>query len=156
MYNIICGADLSLTSTGYCVFNLKTGDFFNGVLKPQSRGVSRLSELRNLFKSEIVDRGISEYGSIDIVIIEGYAFAAGGKQFDIGEWGGVCKLALYEDFKIPFCLIPPTSLKKFIVGKGNAKKELMREWVFRRYGVGSEILSTNDEVDAYCNKFLEI
>ena len=58
----------------------------------------------------------------DFVCIEDYAFAAKGKVFHIGENTGIFKYHLWEH-KIEYKTVPPTQVKKFATGRGNAKKE---------------------------------
>ena len=48
------------------------------------------------------------------------------------SWGGVTRVALY-DLNVPFIEIPPTQLKKFVTGKGTAKKEHMLMEVLDRW-----------------------
>ena len=60
--------------------------------------------------------------TIDHVWIEDYAFGATGKVFHIGENTGLLKHKLMRSF-IPFTVVPPTVIKKEMIGKGNAKKE---------------------------------
>ena len=68
-----------------------------------------------------------------LVMIEGYAFGAKGSSgISLGELGGVTRVALY-DLNVPFIEIPPTQLKKFVTGKGTAKKEHMLMEVLDRW-----------------------
>ena len=62
----------------------------------------------------------------DFVGIEGYAFGAVGRVFQIAENAGLFKHKLYEK-GIPFDVYAPTMIKKFASGKGNANKEAMIE-----------------------------
>jgi len=62
----------------------------------------------------------------DFVGIEGYAFGAVGRVFQIAENCGLLKHKLWER-DIPYDVYPPTMIKKFGCGKGNANKELMIE-----------------------------
>tara|TARA_A100001015_G_scaffold56295_2_gene61897 strand:+ start:1964 stop:2545 length:582 start_codon:yes stop_codon:yes gene_type:complete len=62
----------------------------------------------------------------DFVGIEGYAFGAVGRVFQIAENCGLFKHKLYEK-GIPHEVYPPTMIKKFGSGKGNANKEFMIE-----------------------------
>lgn len=56
--------------------------------------------------------------------LEGYSFGSKGQVYNIGENGGILKWHLHE--KSYQCnIIPPTVIKKFATGKGNAKKESM-------------------------------
>ena len=65
-------------------------------------------------------------GRVNKVYLEGYAFAATGRVFNIAENMGILKKQLREDgFK--YTTIPPTVIKKHVTGKGNANKDLMYE-----------------------------
>jgi crossover junction endodeoxyribonuclease RuvC len=47
---------------------------------------------------------------------------------------------------IPFIVIPPTSLKAYVTGKGNAPKELMIREVFKKWKYEAD---DNNDSDAY-------
>lgn len=80
----------------------------------------------------------------DLVVLEGYGFGQMASIVTLAEIGSVIRFLLYQD-KIPYIDVPPSSLKKFVAGKGNAKKEMMILNVFQHYGIQ---VSTNDEADA--------
>lgn len=78
---------------------------------------------------------ISEWAEIhirgsDSALVEGYSMGSKGNVFQIAENTAMLKMQLYNS-KIKFCTIPPTTLKKFASGKGNAKKEEMYDAFFR-------------------------
>ena len=60
------------------------------------------------------------------VYIEGYAFATSGKSHvrSVAENSGLLKHKMYKA-KQPFISVPPTVIKKYATGKGNANKEVM-------------------------------
>ena len=60
------------------------------------------------------------------VFIEGYAFATSGKSHvrSVAENTGLLKHKMYKANQ-SFTSIPPTVIKKYATGKGNANKELM-------------------------------
>ncbi len=60
------------------------------------------------------------------VFLEDYALHGKGRLFEIAEATGLFKFYMRQA-NIPFELIPPTTLKKFFFGKGNAKKDQMYE-----------------------------
>lgn len=147
MTNIIAGVDASLTSTGVCVYDLSTTenpDYVTSLSKEgKSRGAARLIKIRDSVKK------IFEEYAVTCVFMEDYSYGSKGNTFDIGELGGTLKV-LYCELEIPYVLVPPKSLKKYITRNGNAKKNVMLEQTFRRYNVGSEVLKNDDMVDAYC------
>jgi hypothetical protein len=64
---------------------------------------------------------------------------------DLGELGGVTRLALYN-LKIPYVLVPPATLKKFITGKGNSPKNIMLKEIFKRFAMDFD---DDNVADAY-------
>ena len=60
------------------------------------------------------------------VFIEGYAFATSGKSHvrSVAENSGLLKHKMYKA-KQTFTSIPPSVIKKYATGKGNANKDLM-------------------------------
>lgn len=116
----VLGLDLSLTATGYAV-----NDAVVGVVKVKSRGEQRLVEIRNA----VVDLAVYS----DVVVLEGYAFARPNQAHQLGELGGVVRAALWER-RIPFVEVPPSVLKKYATGKGNADKGAVLAAAIRRLG----------------------
>jgi len=60
------------------------------------------------------------------IMIEGYSMGSKGLVFNIAENTGVLKQKLWECGYI-FEVVPPTTIKKFATGKGNADKDQMLE-----------------------------
>ena len=86
-----------------------------------------------------------DYYKPDFVSIEDYAVSRfGGSAIVSIGIGSVVRFLLWQN-EIPYLDVPPTSLKKFVTGKGNAKKENMILEVYKRYGYTS---ATNDIADA--------
>lgn len=129
--------DPSLTETGICIF--KNGKIHSEVIKPKTKDVARLSDISNHINCLIQDHCITH------ACIEGYAYSAIGRIVNLGELGGVIRLLLYDE-GIPFVVVPPTVIKKFITGKGNAKKELMLLQVYKKFGVEFD---NNNTCDAF-------
>ena len=94
--------------------------------------------------------------------IEGYAFAANGKVFDIAESTMCTKLGIYDSL-IPLRIYEPSTIKKFAV-KGNAGKVEMGDEYIKICDMLKPDLShlkpyktpSEDLVDAYfCMKLLQ-
>lgn len=106
--------------------------------RPKIRGVQRLSWFRKNLISEV------EEFAPQLVVIEGYAYAKGNSAHQIGELGGVLRLALL-DLGVSYIEVAPSKLKKFVTGKGNAPKDAMMIEAFKRFKVD---VPTSDECDA--------
>ena len=137
------GLDLSLTETGWHF--LAPGLDKCGVLKPgdKRRGVERLAWLRRELGAIIAE--CNKLHPIERVVIEGYAFGAKNRREEMGEWGGVARLAL-ADANLTVFTVQPTSLKQFVTGKGNAQKDEMMLQIFKRWG---REFSNNNIADAF-------
>lgn len=134
------GVDPSYDSTGVVILDSEGKALHQGTIKAKGRGLLRVAALRDALLDMV------EKAGIDVVAVEGYAFAkrtAGAHQS--GELGGVVRLALYES-GISVIDVPPTTLKKFVTGRGNARKEEVVLEVYKRWGVSC---TKHDEADAY-------
>lgn len=69
----------------------------------------------------VYDTGLQ---SDDIVFLEDYSMGSTGRIFAIAENTAVLKYLLYHNC-ISYITVPPTTLKKYFQGKGNADKEAM-------------------------------
>jgi len=79
------------------------------------------------------------------VILEGYAFAAKGQVFNIGENTGLLKHKLYKN-NISSIIVTPTEVKKYATGKGNASKTDMYDAFVDMTGIKlTEILECSPE-----------
>lgn len=105
----VLALDLSLTATGiaHCDGTVDTW-------RTTATGHERLAILRDRITALL-------WADIDVVAIEGYAYGRVNKMADIGEWGGVARLAL-RDAGQTYVVIPPSNLKQYATGKGNASK----------------------------------
>lgn len=136
----VMGVDTS-TKTGYVILD-DAGDVVNvGVLshKPESNRFARFHK----YVREIADL-VDAYG-VDLVVIEGYSFAGKFNNSLQYELGACIRMRLFEE-EIPFVEVPPTSLKKFVTGKGNCKKDLMLLNVYKRWDFDTD---DDNEADAY-------
>ena len=148
-----CGIDFSLTSPAMCFHHTddaKLSWYYMSTTK------SKLKESHNLHSSIIdVPKSVNQdllEGSIDAsfdrynqiseyfmsiieihkpkhIFLEGYSLGSTGKVFSIAENTAVLKTRLY-DKNYYVSVIPPTVVKKFATGKGNASKTIMREKFF--------------------------
>lgn len=128
--------DPSLTETGYARANGDRRE--TGIITTKLRGMERLQFIR--------DRVLELAARAEVVVLEGYSYASKGRAvLSLGELGGVLRLALWEA-DIPVVEIPPATLKQYLTGKGNSKKEVMLAAAIRRLDYPG---SNNNEADAY-------
>lgn len=131
------GLDLSLTSTGFC------SDSQNAAICSKQKGMPRLAEIRD----RVLERVQETEGPV--IIVEGYSFGSKNSQAHAtGELGGVVRLSLYEA-SIPFIEVPPTCLKKFATGKGNASKNEVISAMSAKTGIVWSGSSADDMCDAF-------
>ena len=146
----IAGIDYSLTSPAICVWKSTDDGYFNFddcdlyyLEKPRRRGSTppgilnlhadpypeweteeERHELLSKWAMEIVNG--SQAWLTTAVFIEGYAFATSGKSHvrSVAENTGLLKHKMHK-IRQSFTSVPPTVIKKYATGKGNANKELM-------------------------------
>jgi crossover junction endodeoxyribonuclease RuvC len=136
------GLDLSLSKTGYVT--VSGGKILKEeLITSKPSGESSLAELKRL----IGIRDKIKLTGIDIVVIEGPAMMIRQTTAFVQ----LCALnymvrehVMLAD--IPFVIVAPTTLKKFVTGKGNCQKDLMLLEVYKRYGV---YLTDNNISDAF-------
>ena len=174
---MIAGIDYSLTSPALCVFenngsdycfknvtahfrsNLKRFELFKeGNIhgenhKPFKCDMDRYDDISDWAASILHGKGVTK------VFLEGYSYASTGRVFHIAENTAILKDRMWDE-KVEFEVVPPTVIKKFATGKGNANKEKMyevfcnenkgvdlREWLTPR---SSNVINpVSDVVDAY-------
>ena len=146
----IAGIDYSLTSPAICIYTEEESDryfdfdrcmlYYLSNNKKQQQLASRCG-INNIraepypeWQSEeerhdaLSSWAISIIKGCSEVFIEGYAFATSAQAGvrSIAENTGLLKHKMWKQ-KIKFSTYPPTVVKKFATGKGNANKELMYE-----------------------------
>ena len=146
--NIIAiGLDLSLTGTGVVVLN-------DGKIVEQKLIKSRpipdgkpIDEVKRIEKIVAEIFLIVKEHSPSVAVIEGLAFMVKNATalVQLSALNYMTRAMLMAN-DVPFVIVAPTSLKKFITGNGAAKKDVMLIETFKRYGV--TILDDNEN-DAY-------
>ena len=140
----LAGIDYSLTSPAICVwietydnrhFNFDMCDvyYLENTSRPTAHGILNLhGEPYPEWKSEeerhdkLSDWTMSIIKGCEEIFIEGYAFATSGKSHvrSVAENTGLLKHKLYKS-KHNYTSVPPSVVKKYATGKGNANKEVM-------------------------------
>jgi Holliday junction resolvasome RuvABC endonuclease subunit len=113
--------------------------------KEHGAGVERLVAIDAWFRSVLSTHIVDFETSILGVCMEGYSMGAKNGREQAGELGAVVKVALHDTGLSP-TIVPPTSLKKFTTGKGNAAKNEMLLGVYKKWGFE---FSDDNEADAF-------
>jgi crossover junction endodeoxyribonuclease RuvC len=153
--SLIIGIDPSLTSTGIVV--LRDGEIEIAQTtknKPELGTICRvhsilhqiigtLNDMDDIYKPELSQ-------APDLIVIEGFSYGSKGRSvFDIAYLGWRIREELERlrtGDNIPWLEVPPSQLKKFATGQGNANKEIILQQVYKRWGVE---FSDNNQADAY-------
>jgi len=140
-FRYVVGIDYSMTCPAACCIDLEAPDDFSATSMIYVLDSKKKSPLVNIESVEIPKYASQEErfdylsdsllfwiqyhtGNNVSVWIEDYAFAARGKVFHIGENAGLLKHKLWRA-GIELHVVPPTVVKKFAAGKGNADKDDM-------------------------------
>ena len=84
--------------------------------------------------------------SLQSVFVEGPSFSSNGAfALQMGALHYYLRIFLFKK-NVNYKIIAPTTLKKFVTGKGSAKKELMLLNVYKKWGME---FSDNNVADAY-------
>jgi crossover junction endodeoxyribonuclease RuvC len=133
----VLGLDLSLTSTGTALFD--GTDYATARLRPHPklRGHERLDWL--------LDAIAEQTRHVPLVAIEGPAFGAQGSAYH--QLAGLWWLVAHQLWaaRTPFAVVPPSNVKRYATGKGNAGKDDVLREVTRRF---PHFTGGNDEADA--------
>ena len=165
---IISGIDYSMSCPALCIFDteldftfqncdfyylidkktkiIEEGNIHGEYYSKDSENVKRFDHISdwaiNILKNQKVNH----------VYLEGYSMGSRGRVFHIAENTGVLKQKIYKA-GITFEVIPPSTWKKEVVGKGNADKQHVYESmnvdlkpIFKSKSITSPI---NDIADSY-------
>lgn len=136
----VVALDLSLRSSGVADRNGTRR------IQPKSTGVERLAEVRDAVLDACYpfnDEGF-DVVRVDLVVIEGYSYASGNQAHQVGELGGVVRLALHEA-GIRYEVVAPKTIKTYGCNNGGASKDAMLLAAVRRFGYEG---SSHDEADS--------
>lgn len=143
------GIDLSFIDTGLAVIdNEGYYDVESYTTTKKTDDEPRMMEIADRVIDFIIENGFVK--DRDKVCMEALAFAAKGQA--VHRLAGLhyyVRIRLFQK-EIPFEVVMPTSLKKFVLGKHNkkgTKKEHMLLHCFKRWNAE---FNNNNQCDAYC------
>ena len=127
--------------SGFAVTLLTENRYHTRVYKSEERGIRRLNDIKRFLDEYLVDLPCV----IQDVAMEGYAFGSQMANM-LGELGGMVKLSLFDVDLYPL-IVPPTSLKKYVTGKGQGiPKSQMVLHVYKKWGAE---FSDDNAADSY-------
>ena len=149
------GLDLSLNGAAICLargdatrkMNEEGGpdvEHASFTLGEDYRGIDRVHRIMEAFESWYWARVTVGHTAPRVAVIEGYGFSS-QHAHSLGEIGGCVKRWLWQQ-RIPFIIVPPTTLKKFISGAGNSEKNVMMKKIYQRWGFD---VDDDNRCDAY-------
>ncbi|MCE5316630.1 MAG: crossover junction endodeoxyribonuclease RuvC, partial [Parachlamydia sp.] len=141
----IMGIDPSITASGIVI--LEDGKIIQAVTLPNRKDLGTISRVLDIVS---VIEGLIRHYQPALIVIEGFSYASKGRSvFDTAYLGYRIREELERlriEKNIPWIEVPPTQLKQFATGQGNAKKEIILQQVYKRWGVE---LHDNNQGDAF-------
>lgn len=132
----VVALDVSLTCTGVA------GVGWTDRIRTKLRGDARLAYLTTEIASFI--------RNADLVAMEGPSYGHSGPRFHEDLAGLRVLVRQYcHQHGIPYALVPPSNLKLYVTGRGNAAKGEVRSGIADRYDVHTEGVGRYDMADAY-------
>jgi Holliday junction resolvasome RuvABC endonuclease subunit len=125
--NVFIGIDQSYSGFGLTLMDAR-GEYRTWVYKAPGTGSARLYHIRKFLTDTLAPYTFSD------AAMEGYAYGAQMAHM-AGELGGMVKLVL-ADLGLAPLIIPPSTLKKYVTGKGvGIQKSQMLLAIYKKYGV---------------------
>ena len=143
------GLDLSFTGTGIVV--LYDGRIVHkAIIKSNAKKGNTLERLLDIvleIKTKMTTVQVMHKDVIDLVCIEGASYGSRKTSylFDAGRLMGIMEVSLLEG-SYKYVVVPPTMLKKFATGKGNAAKDIVIKEVYK---VWNQDFDDNNICDAF-------
>lgn len=142
--DIVIGIDQSLTGFGMAAVSRTNDDYIAWVYKSPHRGVDRLLDIQRWMGERLDDLSARDHTLVDIAMESGVVMS--NSALVLGELSATVKLFL-AGIGIRPLQVPPTSLKKFVTGKGNANKQEVVLAAYKTWGVE---MNDDNAADAYC------
>ena len=153
----VIGLDLSLRATGLAVIDTDTGAITVSVVKTRAARVGTSEHARIAWvvdRLDMLGHAIAEHAMphrppwVNLACIEGPSFGSQGGQAHerAGLWWST--VGDIHRYGTAFAVIPPTTLKAYATGKGNADKILMMQAAMKRLGDRCPDLPDDNACDA--------
>lgn len=135
--SVALGIDQSYT--GFAITAVRTeGEpvFHQWLYSSQGTGVERLVQIRDVYFAAVAaDLHLWDI-DVSTAALEGYAAGAKFGRELAGELGGLTKVWLYDRYGLDPISVSPSSLKKYVTGKGTGvAKNQMLLYTYKKWGV---------------------
>lgn len=152
MPRLSIGIDQSYSGCAIVHYNATTGAASEATYdfspKAAGTGPRRLAFVYHTFREHFAS--VERLGQITHICYEGYSYGSKYRREELGELGGILKLALATQYPAHVArrihAVAPPTVKKFVTGSGQARKDKIMMAVYMRWGHES---SSNDAADAY-------
>ena len=134
------GIDLSLNSTGFVTISNEKDILKEEIItsNPKEEIEDRIIHIRDEISKLVTDESM--------YYIEGLSYmSVSATMAQLSALHYTIRIFLKE-INTPFKIIPPTTLKKYVTGKGNSKKSLMIKNVYKKFGYDTD---DDNLADAY-------
>lgn len=140
----VVGIDPSLS--GFAVAT-GTADGVTSVEEWKTKPAGSLVVNRMVRASRLVEGAVDLTQKLraELVVIEGYSYGSAGNAKDIVELGGALRYRMWAAGLVVL-EVPPSTLKKWATGKGNADKTFVATELTRLYG---RAFVSNNQSDAF-------
>lgn len=152
--SVVMGIDPSLTATGIVVLRNGEVEWVETTRnQPELGTIQRVSLIYKKIldiEASLTDDKRIKYSPPALIVIEGFSYGSKGRSvFDIAYLGWRIREELErlrDEDNVPWIEVPPSQLKQFATGKGNANKEIILQQVYKHWGVE---LHDNNQSDAF-------
>ncbi|MGW1261150.1 hypothetical protein ACWD7Y_04215 [Streptomyces drozdowiczii] len=149
MPRLYLGIDQSYSRCAVVTYTPATGrtevEGFDFSPKKSGTGPQRLAHVHWVLREYFQAQRLT--GTVGAIAYEGYSYGSKWKREELGELGGIMRLALVQTWP-PHLLhtVAPTSVKKYVTGSGRADKDKMLLSVYMRWKFEAP---DHDTADAY-------
>jgi len=144
-----CGLDLSFSGTALIILN-NNGDIISKIeilTKKDENNIYDIETRMIKIKDEILFILEKFRENIVLIYIEDISFGSKGLGSNqLAALNYFIRINLLKEKILPYYMVSPSQLKKFVSGSGSAKKQLMLKEVYKRLGVD---FNSDNLCDAY-------
>lgn len=148
----VVGLDISLKGPGVCVVEGNPRSKCGEQLEAEAAKIRIGEDLRGPQRLAVVTESLVSWLHSraalcprQLFVMEGYAFGQAGAAHSLGEIGGCVRRELWAA-GANLIVVPPSTLKKYVTGRGVGDKNIVMKVVYKRWGFDSD---DDNECDAF-------